>query len=175
MIDFEAELNRLLAEETDPVMDELTELAAGGQKLLSAMGRKTEDISLQVEEIYSIIKDADEAEEQAAAAKKREIELAAAMIAMCDILESFTRFAETVPALREQGEAMQAQAGQALARTGLHRIGETGEIVSPKLHNVQSVVESNLPAQSVAKVLQYGYEYGGKILRKAAVVISKGE
>jgi molecular chaperone GrpE (heat shock protein) len=54
-------------------------------------------------------------------------------------------------------------------------LGEAGESLNPRIHTVQASVESPLPQEQVVRVLQSGYAYQNAVLRKAAVVVSRGQ
>jgi molecular chaperone GrpE (heat shock protein) len=173
-LDFIRELERLLAQEPAPVADELTELAAGYTRLLAELTRKASDISLQVEEIYDIIKDNSEASQAATESIRREASLVNSIIAICDIVENFEQFARAVPDLAQQAEVIRQQCDDALTACGITRIGTPGDAFNNKLHSVGAAVFSAYPFEHVAQVLHSGYEYRGKILRKAAIAVSKG-
>ena len=60
MLNFEAELEKLLSRETDILPQyEFAELAAEGRKFLEELDKKQTDVSLQIEEIYDLVKEQD--------------------------------------------------------------------------------------------------------------------
>jgi hypothetical protein len=66
-------------------------------------------------------------------------------------------------------------AGGLLAGCGLFRFGEEGQPLNPQIHTVKASAESSFPREQVVQVLQSGYVYRNTILRKAAVVVSRGQ
>jgi molecular chaperone GrpE (heat shock protein) len=173
-MDFNAELQRLLALEPTPVGSELAELANIHTSLLAQVGRRANDMSLQIEEIYDIIKDDDESAENAKAAEKREHTLVNGVIALCDVIDAFVGFAVDIPDLSEQAVMMRQQTDRVLAGVGVRRIGEIDDPINAKLHSVSGAIYSDVTFEHIAAILQSGYEYGGKVIRKAAVIVSKG-
>ncbi|MDR1353836.1 MAG: nucleotide exchange factor GrpE, partial [Treponema sp.] len=53
--------------------------------------------------------------------------------------------------------------------------GEAGQPLDPRIHTVKASAESPLPRERVVEVLQSGYVYQNVLLRKAAVVVSRGQ
>lgn len=60
----------------------------------------------------------------------------------------------------------------ALEQLGLHAINETGVPADPNKHQV--LMESDGPASQVIQILEKGYEYNGKVVRPAKVIVGKG-
>lgn len=179
MLDFKQELNHLLEQEAHPLPgDALAETALAGQRLLTTLGKKQSELSLQVEEIYDIVGNMDTAALQEAmlAEKQRADSLAEAAVGLCDILEDFCAYARDSgdAALERQGRMMWDNAGSLLERCGFARLGEAGQPLDPEIHTVRSAAASSLPREHVARVLQSGYRYRGTVARKAAVVASLG-
>lgn|GEM_PF-1010889 len=176
-MDFAAELMKLLEAEELPPTDPLVELAQsqGGEdkELEKTLLQKNDDISLQIEEIYDIIKEADENSKELKAAAKRENSLIAAIIASGDLLDNVLHY------LRGLGEddanIISSQRDIALASCDIERLGVPGERLDPRFHTVGDGEFSEMPFETVTQVLDSGYVYRGKVLRKATVVISKGE
>jgi molecular chaperone GrpE (heat shock protein) len=56
----------------------------------------------------------------------------------------------------------------------LEQLGFLGERLDPRLHTVASAEYSSAPLESVIRVLESGYVYRDRVVRKATVVLSKG-
>lgn len=179
MLDFKRELNRLLEQEAHPLQgDALAETALAGQRILTALGKKQSELSMQVEEIYDIVESLDTAALQEAlrAETQRADTLAEAAVGLCDILEDFCAYSRESgnEELEKQGQMMWSNAGRLLERCGFARLGEDGQPLDPEIHKVRSAAASPVPREHVARVLQSGYRYRGAVVRRAAVVASKG-
>ncbi len=62
-----------------------------------------------------------------------------------------------------------------LARQGVERVGTAGDRFDPKLHEAISVRGSDeVPDRTVLDVARSGYRHGGRVLRPAQVVVSRG-
>jgi predicted acetyltransferase len=59
-MDFQTELQKLIDEETSPPLDPIIEIAKAQATVLGEIKKREENISLQVEEIYDIVKESDE-------------------------------------------------------------------------------------------------------------------
>ena len=179
MINFEAELVKLLAQESKPVLQsELTELAAVGEHLLSTLNKKQADISLQVEELYDLTKESDNTSllESIKDEKARAAMTVRTAIGLSDLIDDFYEFAKQSGSedLARQAVLMRKKADVLLEKCGTTRLGEEGQALDPEIHAVQSGAASRIPREHVAKVLQSGYRYLGAIVRKATVVVSIG-
>lgn len=180
MLDFKQELNHLLAQETHPLPgDGLAGMALAGQRLLTTLGKKQSELSLQVEEIYDIVGNLDLAAVQEAlqAETQRADSLADGMVGLCDILEDFCAYARDSgnAGLEQQGRMMWDNAGDLLERYGFARLGEDGQPLAPEIHTVRSAAASPaVPKEHVVRVLQSGYRYRGAVVRKAVVAASLG-
>jgi molecular chaperone GrpE len=179
MVNFEAELEKLLAEEQEPLpCYELAEVLAEGRTLLEALNQKQADLSLQVEEIYDLAKEADarELREALNAEKGRVQGLLEAAVGLSDLLEHFCVYAGQSgnAELEHQGGLLWRNSQFLLESCEIFRLGEAGQRLDPALHTVQSAVASELPKEYVVQVLQSGYVYLGRVLRKAVVVVSSG-
>ncbi|MDR2051903.1 MAG: nucleotide exchange factor GrpE [Treponema sp.] len=180
MLDFEAELDKLLSRETAPLPQyELAELAAAGQNFLAELNKRQTDVSLQIEEIYDLVKEQDNRALQEAvnAEKTRANQLVFAAISLADLLEDFFAYAKRSGGedLKYQAKLLWENAGGILSGRGIFRFGEEGQILNPQIHTVKASVESPLPREQVVQILQSGYLYQNVLLRKAAVVISRGQ
>ncbi|MDR1575097.1 MAG: nucleotide exchange factor GrpE [Treponema sp.] len=179
MLDFETELDRLLARESAPLPhSELAELAAAGQLMLTELYKKNAELSLQVEEVYDIVKEADGGivREALDDERKRAGRLVAAVVALCDILEHFYAYARQSGGedLELQARLLWKNAAAVLEGCGITRLGEEGQYLDPEIHTVESAAASFLPREYVVRVLQSGYRYLGNVLRRAVVVVSTG-
>ncbi|MDR2070143.1 MAG: nucleotide exchange factor GrpE [Treponema sp.] len=178
-MDFEAELEKLLAGEQEPLPQyELAEVLAESRTLLDALNKRQVDLSLQVEEIYDLAKEADarELREALNAEKGRVHQLLGAVVGLSDLLEHFCVYAgqSGSPELEHQGRLLWQNSRLLLESCGILRLGEAGQRLDPALHTVQSAVASELPQEHIVQVLQSGYGYLGTVLRKAVVVLSLG-
>ena len=178
-MDFEKELNKLLALQSDPLPQlELAELLAAERQLLQALNKKQTDISLQIEEIYDITKDMDNRvlQDIVRDEKARGIRLAGTVIELCDLIDDFYEYTMQSGSeeLEHQARLMQKNAGVLLEKCGITRIGEAGQRLDPEIHSARSGAVSSVSREHVVKVLQSGYRYLGALIRKAAVVVSLG-
>jgi molecular chaperone GrpE len=179
MVDFEAELEKLLAGESEPLpLSELAEVLAENRAVLEAVNKKQADVSLQVEEIYDLVKDADTRELQGIlnAERNRAQQLLETALGLSGLLEHFCVYAGQSGSeeLARQGLLLWRDSQRLLESCGITRLGEAGQPLDPALHTVQSAAASEFPRESVARVLQSGYRYLGRVLRKAVVVVSTG-
>jgi molecular chaperone GrpE (heat shock protein) len=177
MLDFEAELTKLLAGETGRLPQyEFAELAAAGRELLTELNKKQTDVSLQVEEIYDLVKEQGALREMAEAEKARADHLVRAAIGISDLLEDFYAYTGQGGGgeLEHQAKILWEKAGGILSGCGILRFGEEGQPLDPRIHRVEASAESPLPREQVVRVLQSGYVYQNTLFRKAAVVVSRG-
>jgi molecular chaperone GrpE (heat shock protein) len=179
MLDFETELKKLLAGEQEPLPQyELTEILYAGQGLLDSLNKKQADISLQIEEIYDLAKEADprELRQSLNTENARVSRLVNVVIGLSDLLEHFCVYARQSGSveLERQGGILWQNSRNLLESCGFTRLGEAGESLSPAFHTVQAAVSSEIEREHVVQVLQSGYCYQGMLLRKAAVIVSKG-
>jgi molecular chaperone GrpE (heat shock protein) len=180
MLDFEAELDKLLSRETERFPRyECVELASAGRELLAELSKKQTDVSLQIEEIYDLVKEQDTRglKEQANAEKTRADQLVFAAVGLSDLLEDFCAYARRSGSeeLRHQAELLRESAVAILSGQGISCFGAAGEPLDPQIHTVKASAESPFPREQVVEVLQSGYMYRGVFLRKAAVVVSRGQ
>jgi len=178
-MDFEAELAKLLAQESEPLPEsELVEIAAAGRQLLLTLNKKQADISMQVEELYDLTKDSDNTALQEALqdVKARAQSAVRAAVGLCDLIEDFFEYSQQsgMEELARQALMMRKEADGLLEQCGIARLGEEGQPLDPDVHSVRSGAASQIPREHVVKVLQSGYRYLGAIMRKATVVVSMG-
>jgi molecular chaperone GrpE (heat shock protein) len=180
MLNFEAELDKLLSRETGTLPQyEFAELAAAARGFLAELNQKQTDVSLQIEEIYDLVKEQDTRvlQEAVNAEKTRANHLVFAAISLSDLLEDFYAYAKQSGSeeLKHQAKILWENAGGILSGRGISRVGEEGQPLNPQIHTVKASAESPLPRERVVQVLQSGYLYQNALLRKAAVVISRGQ
>ena len=167
-MDFAAELQKLLDAEETPLHDPLTELTQAQAGLMERIYKNSADLSLQMEEVYDIVKDSDESAKELKAAIKRENLLLSGLIALSDLLDGL------LPHIQEHAATASAKKDEALNICGLEQLGFPGERLDPRLHTVASAEYSDSPPESVIRVLESGFAYRGKAIRKATVILSKG-
>jgi molecular chaperone GrpE (heat shock protein) len=174
-VNFEAELNKLLSLENGGLPGQ--GFAAGERELLAEFSKKQTEVSLQIEEIYDLVKEQGFLRETAAAEKSRADQLVWAALGLADLLEDFCAYAGQSGSeeLKHQAKLLWDKAGGILADRGILRFGGEGESLNPRIHTVQAGAESSLPREQVIRVLQSGYAYQNAVLRKAAVVVSRGQ
>lgn len=168
-IDFAAELQKLLCEEEPTPTCPLTELARAQVGFLDNIDKNGAGLSLQVEEIYDIIKETDDNAKEVKAAAKRESMLLSGLVAMSDLLDGL------LPYLQEHGQTIAAKKEDIMNICGLEQLGFKGERLDFGLHTVAAAENSAAPSESVIHILEKGYAYRGKVIKKATVILSKGE
>ena len=171
-MDFAAELQKLLDAEESPPFDPLVEVARAHEEMLGAISKSGAGISMQIEEIYDIVKEENENSKELKNAAKRESQLRASLIAMTDLLDSLLQYNQNSVAVH--AEAIAAKREETLNACGIERIGNLGQVLDPRMHTVASAEESEAPFESVTRVLESGYLYNVNVARKATVIISKG-
>ena len=171
-MDFAAELNKLLLAEDDPPVDVLAELTKAHLTLLEALRKTGSDVSLQVEEIYDIVKESDENAKEVKNAAKREQQLLTCFIVVCDMLDGLLQFIQSSGA--DHAAAIAAKRDEALKACGLEMFDGLGSYLDPRFHTVAGAEFGDAPPEQVIGVLENGYAYRGSVVRKATVIISKG-
>jgi molecular chaperone GrpE (heat shock protein) len=177
-MDFKAELDKLLARETGSFPEnEGAGLAAADRELLAELNKKQDDTSLQIEEIYDLVKEQGLLRETLGAEKTRADRLAMAAMGLSDLLEDFYAYAGQSDSgeLRHQAQLLWEKAGGLLSGCGIVRFGEAGEPLNPRMHRVEASAESTFPREQIIRVLQSGYLYQNALIRKTAVVVSRGQ
>jgi molecular chaperone GrpE (heat shock protein) len=178
MLNFEDELARLLSRETEELpRSEGAELVAAARDFLAELNRKQADVSLQIEEIYDLAKEQHGFREQTETEKNRADRLVLAAIDLADLLDDFFAYAGRSGSeeLRHQAGLLKKSAGSILTAQGILGFGEPGQTLDPRIHTVKASAESSLPREQVVEALQTGYVYRNTLLRKAAVVVSRGQ
>ena len=99
------------------------------------------------------------------------------LLAVKDALEHALAAGENVPAetLREGSELTLKQLSAAFGRAAIREIDPAGQKFDPHLHQAMSVVDSNLPPNTVVTVYQKGYLLNDRVLRPALVTVSKSQ
>lgn len=179
MLDFQKELDKLLSHESEITSHtELEALTNAGKQLLTALNKKQADISMQVEEIYDMVREADTSDmrDTLRSETARADRLAKTVIGLCNIMEDFCAFAMQSGSdeLNSQAMMMWKNSNALLEECAITRLGEVGQRLNPDIHKVQSVSASEVPREHVAMVLQSGYRYMGTVARKAVVIVSMG-
>ena len=175
MLNFEKELETLLAGEIGAAETDAFDMLVGeGQRLAKELGKKQDDLSLQIEEIYDIIKERDTKDEAVRTELGRVQQLQNAVVRMFDIIEDFLRFAAQSgnEELANQARMMWKNADRLLESCSIERIGTPGTPLDPRLHTVLAAAHSQYPYEHIADVVQSGYRYSGTLIRKASVVVS---
>ena len=168
-MDFAVELEKLIREENPPPVDPLTELARAQAAVLNGIQKNSDGLSLQMEEVYDIVKNSDENAKEVKIAAKRENMLLGGLVALSDLLD------DLLPHIREHSHTVAAKKDGVINACGLERLGFPGERLEPRLHEVTGAEFSETPPETVTRVLAAGYAYNGRIIRKATVILSKGE
>ena len=171
-MDFAAELNSLLLAEADPPVDVLAELTKAHLTMLEALRKTGSDVSLQVEEIYDIVKGSDENAKEVRNAAKREQQLLSGFLVISDMLDGLLQFIRSSGA--DHAVTIAAKRDEALIACGLERYDGIGSFLDPRFHTVAGAEFSDAPPEHVVGALECGYVYRGSVIRKAAVIISKG-
>ena len=116
------------------------------------------------------------AQEETAKAHKFGVEkFAAELLAVKDSLEAaLASDQQTAEDLRSGVELTLKQLNSAFERSALKEINPVGEKFDPYLHQAIQMVPSELPANTVAQVLQKGYLIAERVLRPAMVMVSRG-
>jgi len=179
MIDFKKELQKLLDQESEPLpQGELEIFIEAERQLIQSLNKKQTDISMQVEEIYDMVKDADTGVLQEAVRdeKTRVNRIAQTVAGLCDLIDDFYEYAYKSGdgGLEHQAALMKKNADTLIENVAMSRIGEPGQQLNHEIHSVQAAVPSPAPMEQVTKVVRSGYRHMGAIMRKAAVIISKG-
>ena len=172
-MNFAEELKNLLEAESSLPRDPLAELSRAQAGILEALYKNNKGISLQVEEIYDIIKESDENARELKSAAKRENSLLGALFVVDDLLDSLLRYIQRSGA--GHAEMIAAKRDEAMIGCGLEKLGYVGQQLDPRMHTVASAEPGGAPMESVTRVLESGYMYRGNVVRKATVVISNGQ
>ena len=177
MIDFEKELEKWFGSElAGPEPEEHAALIGESNRILAGIDKKQDDISLQVEEIYDIIKDNDNNKNSLRQKQDQISRLLGAVTGLSDMIEDFMHYTAQSGSedLERDALLMRKNADALLDTCAISRIGETGRLLDPDLHTVGAAERSSFPLDYVSAVLRSGYRYNGTVIRKASVVVSTG-
>ena len=130
--------------------------------------RLLSDLSLQVEEIYDLVKENDENVRAIKAGEKREQQLIDGISGLCEMVNAF------LPHIPGHAAVVLAKKNEILQACGLTPIGRVGEKLAPALHTTHSAIYHEVPAETIVDVLESGFIYRGKVIKKAMVILSKG-
>ena len=90
-----------------------------------------------------------------------------------DMAAGSESWAQVSDGFRSGMEAVRNQLLEALRTHGVDRFGKVGEIFDPMLHEVAQEADGPGEANSVLKIIRYGYKSGDRVLRPAHVVLKK--
>jgi molecular chaperone GrpE len=111
------------------------------------------------------------------AERRAQEDLVKALLPTFDNLErasAHTEGAADLKGLVDGLQMVQRQFKDTLAGLGIERIGEPGTAFDPAEHEaVQNVETTEFPAGAVARVLQPGYRWKGRLVRPALVVVAR--
>ncbi|MDR3054431.1 MAG: nucleotide exchange factor GrpE [Zoogloeaceae bacterium] len=158
-----------ITESTASVADLQTQLMALEQKLA-----ETQDNFLRARAETENVRR--RAQEDIAKAHKFGIEkFAGELLAVKDSLEAaLASDKQTAEDLRGGVDLTLKQLVAAFEKSALKEINPAGEKFDPHLHQAIQMVPSDLPANTVAEVLQKGYLIAERVLRPAMVMVSRG-
>ncbi len=81
----------------------------------------------------------------------------------------------TVESFKSGMELTLKQLSSVFEKFNIAEINPVGEKLDPHKHQAISMIESELPANTVVSVMQKGYALNDRILRPALVLVSKGK
>jgi molecular chaperone GrpE (heat shock protein) len=154
MFDFDSELKKLKSGIPQELIKPFT-INSSDEKL-SELSSKIENLSLQTEEIYEIIEN-----------NSADNILIKTFVSVCDLLEAYFTAYDTDGAGKRKFREI-------LNESGISLLGEAGERLSPEIHRVIGAEETQgMMPEQILQVVQSGYSYKNKVIRKAKVVVSK--
>ena len=86
-MDFHTELQKLIDNEISPPVDPIIEIAKAHARALDDIKKRNENISFQIEEIYDIVKKADDNEKKVAMLEKNGMLLIKSLVNIVDLLD----------------------------------------------------------------------------------------
>jgi molecular chaperone GrpE len=111
------------------------------------------------------------------AERRAQEDLVKALLPTFDNLErasAHTESAADLKSLVDGLQMVQRQFKDTLAGLGIERVGEVGVPFDPAEHEaVQNVETAEFPAGAVARILQPGYRWKGRLVRPALVVVAR--
>lgn len=181
MIDFKEELDKLSQPPIDPQFAQYSEDVSTTLQALNGITarlfKKQGAMSMQVEEIYSILEEKDNTD----LIKNLEQEnqnLLDTLVTASDLLEDFYLYYKEYPdeAMTAQSELMWNTICKAMAGIGLLRIADENTPFDPKLNSIEGVVEDpSFRNGFIVKVLKSGYRYQTNVYRKSIVIVNRAE
>ncbi len=81
----------------------------------------------------------------------------------------------TVESFKSGMELTLKQLSSVFEKFNIAEINPVGEKLDPHKHQAISMIESDLPANTVVSVMQKGYALNDRVLRPALVLVSKGK
>lgn len=157
MFDFDLELKKLkngIPQEL--IKPYIVEQDKNINEKIAELSRKIENISLQTEEIYEIIEN-----------NSPDNILLKTLVNVCDLLELYLTAADTDGAGKRKLHEILNEADVSI-------IGTVGERLNPEIHKVVGAENAaGIAAEQILQIIQSGYLYQNKVIRKAKVIVSK--
>jgi hypothetical protein len=157
MFDFNLELEKLKSAIPHELIKPFTvsEERCTAEKI-SELSGKLKDVSLQVEEIYEIVEN-----------NSPDSGLIKTLMDVCELLEAnLTEF--------DADGAGKRKLREILNEGGITVLGAVGERLNPEIHRtVGAEILNNILPEQVIQVVQTGYSYENKVIRKAKVIVTK--
>ncbi|ABR46516.1 hypothetical protein Amet_0284 [Alkaliphilus metalliredigens QYMF] len=189
MIDVRKEIEKYepidLAQEEELQQDEFIEVLQHLQKSLNRFGKDQYKTLGQVEEVLELLEASEEKDkvygDLRKEAKKKDEEIDAlllAIIMVTDALEDLYYYTvkNNEGSWAEQLSLLWEKLGQKLSYYGIVRIGEEGTTFSSH-HGIAEGIskDANRSHGEIVEVIQLGYVYRGRVLRKARVIVNENE
>jgi molecular chaperone GrpE len=117
------------------------------------------------------------AAEDVAKAQKFAVErFSGEMLAVMDSLQAGLAVqTENVESFKSGMELTLKQLASVFEKFNIKEINPVGEKLDPNYHQAIGMIDSELPANTVASVMQKGYTLNDRVLRPALVMVSKGQ
>jgi len=132
---------------------------------------------MQVEEMYAILEEQQEADQEET--KKPEMEqLVRALIVAADLIEDFYLYAVKSEELQlaDQAGLMWRTLAKELTNAGLCRIADENTPFQAQLNHMEGVTDiGDVPEGFITNVLRSGYIYQSIVYRKSSVIVKKAE
>jgi molecular chaperone GrpE len=98
------------------------------------------------------------------------------MLAVMDSLQAALAVENsTIENFKSGMELTQKQLSNVFEKFNISEINPVGEKLDPHKHQAISMVDSDLPANTVVSVMQKGYALNERVLRPALVLVAKGK
>lgn len=151
--DFNKELQKLQGDIPEELLKPF-EVSETGEKIIE-LSRKIENLSLQTEEIYELVEN-----------NSPDALLLKTLVGLCDLLEVYFAVADADGAGRRKLREI-------LDGGGIDLLGAAGERLNPDIHRaVSSEKVEGVAAEQVLHIIQHGYSYRNKVIKKSKVVVS---